>query len=152
MASAARPTRRALRRVLRAVDAHVTNPRAGGSPMWRDHVLAEFRGAGKGTVRAPTTSPRESSRAAEASYASLVRAVHAHKEMLFDYGHSLEKEREQLKKASSTANVVGLQMPSSDFDHDKYDEEKRAEEKKRAEEHRAWLDAQRTRRERRPAR
>ena len=142
MASAACPTRRALRRVLRAVDAHVTNPRAGGSPMWRDHVLAEFRGAGKGTVRrADDVTARV--RAAE-EYASLVRAVHAHKEMLFDYGHSLEKEREQLKKASSTANFVGLQMPSSDFDHDKYDEEKRAEEKRRAEEHRAWLDAQRT--------
>ena len=110
--------------------------------MWRDHVLAEFRGAGKGTVRrADDVTARV--RAAE-EYASLVRAVHAHKEMLFDYGHSLEKEREQLKKASSTANFVGLQMPSSDFDHDKYDEEKRAEEKKRAEEHRAWLDAQRT--------
>ena len=27
-------------------------------------------------------------------YAELVTAVHVHKEMLFDYGHSLEKERE----------------------------------------------------------
>jgi hypothetical protein len=42
----------------------------------------------------------------------LVNAVHHHKEMLFDYGHSLDKEREQLKKATSTARYVGLDMPS----------------------------------------
>ena len=43
----------------------------------------------------------------------MVNAVHHHKEMLFDYGHSLEKEREQLKKATSTARYVGLDMPSA---------------------------------------
>jgi len=33
----------------------------------------------------------------------LVNAVHEHKELLFSYGHSLDKEREQLKKMTSTA-------------------------------------------------
>jgi len=121
-----------LRRVLRAVDAHVTSHT--GSPTWRDHVLAEFRSLEKMAL-ADRVAARL--RAAD-EWATLANAVQRHKAMIMDYGHSLEKEREQLKKASSTANFVGLQMPSSDFDHDKYDEEKRAEE------HRAWLEAQRT--------
>ena len=53
-------------------------------------------------------------------YAFLVNAVHHHKEMLFHYGHSLEKEREQLKKAASTAHYVGLSMPDA-YDHDAHD-------------------------------
>ena len=34
--------------------------------------------------------------------------------------HSLEKEREQLKEASSTANYDGLSMPDA-YDHDAHD-------------------------------
>ena len=74
------------------------------------------------------TTPEEAEsriRAAE-EYASLVHAVHAHKEMLFDYGHSLEKEREQLKKATSTARFVGLDMPEATYDHEKHDAEEAA--------------------------
>ena len=55
-----------------------------------------------------------------------MHAVHAHKEMLFDYGHSLEKEREQLKKATSTARFVGLDMPEATYDHEKHDAEEAA--------------------------
>ena len=40
-------------------------------------------------------------------WATLANAVQRHKAMIMDYGHSLEKEREQLKKASNTANYVG---------------------------------------------
>ena len=37
-----------LRRVLRAVDSHVTSHT--GSPTWRDHVLAEFRSGNRDTM------------------------------------------------------------------------------------------------------
>ena len=101
----------------------------GGSRAWRDRVLAEFReGAPGGDSRVASTTPEEAEsriRAAE-EYASLVHAVHAHKEMLFDYGHSLEKEREQLKKATSTARFVGLDMPEATYDHEKHDAEEAA--------------------------
>lgn len=106
------PTRRAFRRVLRAVQTHISDPRKeGGSPLWRDHVLETFRGTGSGAI-ARSDAHEAKVRAAE-EYAFLVNAVHHHKEMLFDYGHSLEKEREQLKKATSTARYVGLDMPSA---------------------------------------
>ena len=123
--------RAALRRLLRVVDARVSDPRAGGSRAWRDRVLAEFREGApgkKGDSRVASTTPEEAEsriRAAE-EYASLVHAVHAHKEMLFDYGHSLEKEREQLKKATSTARFVGLDMPEATYDHEKHDAEEAA--------------------------
>ena len=103
--------------------------RARGARAWRDRVLAEFReGAPGGDLRVASTTPEEAEsriRAAE-EYASLVHAVHAHKEMLFDYGHSLEKEREQLKKATSTARFVGLDMPEATYDHEKHDAEEAA--------------------------
>lgn len=105
------PTRRAFRRVLRAVTTHISDPRTeGNSPLWRDHVREVFRGDGTSLKR--STDVDAKLKAAE-EYALLVNAVHHHKEMLFDYGHSLEKEREQLKKAASTARYVGLDMPSS---------------------------------------
>ena len=40
--------------------------------------------------------------------------------------HSLEKEREQLKKATSTARFVGLDMPEATYDHEKHDAEEAA--------------------------
>ena len=128
-AAAGGRARAALRRLLRVVDARVSDPRAGGSRAWRDRVLAEFReGAPGGDSRVASTPPEEAEsriRAAE-EYASLVHAVHTHKEMLFDYGHSLEKEREQLKKATSTARFVGLDMPEATYDHEKHDAEEAA--------------------------
>lgn len=103
------PARRALRLTLRAVDAHITS--SSGSPVWRQHVLAAFKGnGGEGRTAARPSDAHERLRTAE-EYSALVNAVHAHKELLFDYGHSLDKEREQLKKASSTARFVGLEMP-----------------------------------------
>ena len=106
------PTRRAFRRVLRAVQTHISDPRKeGGSPLWRDHVLETFRGGSGSGAIARADAHEAKVRAAE-EYAFLVDAVHHHKEMLFDYGHSLDKEREQLKKATSTARYVGLDMPS----------------------------------------
>ena len=111
------------------MDARGSLTRAGGSRAWRDRVLAEFReGAPGGDSRVASTTPEEAEsriRAAE-EYASLVHAVHAHKEMLFDYGHSLEKKREQLKKATSTARFVGLDMPEATYDHEKHDAEEAA--------------------------
>ena len=109
-------TRRALRLALRAVDRHVT--KSSGSPIWRNHVLTEFSrgGRGGGTIgREQDVATRL--RVAE-EYAALVNAVHAHKELLFDYGHSLDKERQQLKKATSTARFVGLEMPKVFEDSD----------------------------------
>ena len=107
------PTRRAFRRVLRAVQTHISDPRKeGGSPLWRDHVLEAFRG-GTGSGAIARADAHEAKVRAAEEYALLVNAVHHHKEMLFDYGHSLEKEREQLKKATSTARYVGLDMPSA---------------------------------------
>ena len=50
----------------------------------------------------------------------LANAVQHHKAMIMDYGHSLDKEREQLKKAASTAHYVGLSMPDA-YDHDAHD-------------------------------
>ena len=106
------PTRRAFRRVLRAVQTHIGDPRKeGGSPLWRDHVLETFRG-GTGSGAIARADAHEAKVRAAEEYALLVNAVHHHKEMLFDYGHSLDKEREQLKKATSTARYVGLDMPS----------------------------------------
>lgn len=103
-----------LRRVLRAVDSHVTSHT--GSPTWRDHVLAEFRSLEKMAL-ADRVAARL--RAAD-EWATLANAVQRHKAMIMDYGHSLEKEREQLKKASSTANYVGLSMPDA-YDHAAHD-------------------------------
>ena len=50
----------------------------------------------------------------------LANAVQHHKAMIMDYGHSLDKEREQLKKAASTAHYVVLTMPDA-YDHDAHD-------------------------------
>ena len=108
------PTRRALRLALRAVDRHVT--KSSGSPIWRNHVLTEFRGGGGGGIRRERDVATRLRVAEE--YAALVNAVHAHKELLFDYGHSLDKEHEQLKKAKSTARFVGLDMPKVFEDSD----------------------------------
>jgi len=107
------PTRRAFRRVLRAVNTHISDPRKeGGSPLWRDHVLETFRvGDGAKPSSIGRKAPHDARLKAAEEYALLVHAVHHHKEMLFDYGHSLDKEREQLKKATSTARYVGLDMP-----------------------------------------
>ena len=105
-----------LRRVLRAVDAHVTSHT--GSPTWRDHVLAEFR-SGKRDTMALADRVAARLRAAD-EWAKLANAVQRHKAMIMDYGHSLEKEREQLKKASNTANYVGLSMPDA-YDHAAHD-------------------------------
>ena len=104
-----------LRRVLRAVDAHVT-PHTG-SQTWRDHVLAEFRSNRDTMALADRVAARL--RAAD-EWAKLANAVQRHKAMIMDYGHSLEKEREQLKKASNTANYVGLSMPDA-YDHATHD-------------------------------
>lgn len=118
MSASSCPARRALRLALRAVDVHVT--KSSGSPIWRNHVLSEFRRGGSGSGGGSGgggggSFRREQYVAAKLKmteeYASLVNAVHAHKELLFDYGHSLDKEREQLKKATSTARFVGLEMP-----------------------------------------
>ena len=103
-----------LRRVLRAVDRHVT-PHSG-SPTWRDHVLTEFRSCEK-IAAADRVAARL--KAAE-EWAVLANAVQHHKAMIMDYGHSLDKEREQLKKAASTAHYVGLSMPDA-YDHDAHD-------------------------------
>ena len=96
-----------LRRILRAVDRHVT-PHSG-SPTWRDHVLTEFRSCEK-IAAADRVAARL--KAAE-EWAVLANAVQHHKAMIMDYGHSLDKEREQLKKAASTAHYVGLSMPDA---------------------------------------
>lgn len=108
--------RSALRVVLRAVDKHVTS--ASGATAFREHVLELFRAGGgaggDGGSRAPSIQREDVVAAklvAAEEYAALVNAVHAHKEMLFDYGHSLDKEREQLRKATNTARYVGLEMP-----------------------------------------
>ena len=114
-----------LRRVLRAVDAHVTSHT--GSPTWRDHVLAEFR-SGKRDTMALADRVAARLRAAD-EWATLANAVQRHKAMIMDYGHSLEKEREQLKKASNTANYVGLSMPDA-YDHAAHDLEQAANKKK----------------------
>ena len=70
-----------LRRVLRAVDAHVT-PHTG-SQTWRDHVLAEFRSNRDTMALADRVAARL--RAAD-EWATLANAVQRHKAMIMDYG------------------------------------------------------------------
>ena len=116
-------TRAAFRNVLRAVNRHISDPgktEPAFVPIWRDHVRSVFRQDGVETgsqraVRKATVADDLHLMKLKAAneYALLVNAVHHHKHMLFEYGHSLEKEREQLKKAASTARYVGLDMPES---------------------------------------
>mmetsp|Transcript_30636 Transcript_30636/g.99604 ORF Transcript_30636/g.99604 Transcript_30636/m.99604 type:complete len:102 (+) Transcript_30636:49-354(+) len=91
--------RAAYRSALRAVDTHVTA--VSGNGVFRDYVRAAFRGDADAARRLQDAE----------DYAFLVNSVHEHKELLWSYGISLDKEQIDKDRMRNTAKHVGLSMP-----------------------------------------
>ncbi|KAL3151518.1 hypothetical protein ABBQ38_012517 [Trebouxia sp. C0009 RCD-2024] len=97
--------RQALRKILRAVDQHLTS--ANGNKQWRDHVIKEFRSTAN--IENAATQKQKVQEAKD--YAYLVNSVQEHRALLLSYNIGIDREQERRKLMSDTAARVGLRMP-----------------------------------------
>ena len=106
---AAAVSRSSLRTLLRAVDRYVS--RAHGNDAFRTFLLDAFRRGGKpGEKEAPPAAADGSARTA-VEYATLLDAVHEHKNLLISYNISTDKYATRKQQLGNVAGSVGLQMP-----------------------------------------
>ena len=106
---AAAVSRSSLRTLLRAVDRYVS--RAHGNDAFRTFLLDSFRRGGKpGEKEAPPAAGDGSARTA-VEYATLLDAVHEHKNLLISYNISTDKYATRKQQLGNVAGSVGLQMP-----------------------------------------
>lgn len=97
--------RQALRKILRAVDQHLTS--VNGNKQWRDHVIKEFRSTAN--IANPAAQKQKLQEAKD--YAYLVNSVQEHRALLLSYNIGIDREQERRKLMSDTAARVGLRMP-----------------------------------------
>ena len=125
--------RQALRKILRAVDQHLTS--VNGNKQWRDHIIKEFRS----TTNTSNPAAQKQKLQEAKDYAYLANSVQEHRvrlatscnataihavplllshkkllalqALLLSYNIGVDREQERRKLMSDTAARVGLRMP-----------------------------------------